>query len=42
VRRYADLGVARMMIPPLGFDVATLEEQLPRFGEQVIKPMSEV
>lgn len=42
VRRFADLGVTRMVIPPLGFDVATLEEQLPRFGAQVIAPMAEV
>lgn len=30
VERYAELGVSRLMVPPPGFDPATLEEQLPR------------
>ncbi|HEX2038256.1 MAG TPA: LLM class F420-dependent oxidoreductase [Acidimicrobiales bacterium] len=30
VERYAELGVSRFMVPPPGFDPATLEEQLPR------------
>ncbi|MDQ3757060.1 MAG: LLM class F420-dependent oxidoreductase [Actinomycetota bacterium] len=33
VERYAELGVTRLMVPPPGFDVATLEEQLPRLAE---------
>lgn len=35
VERYAELGVSRMMLPPPGFDVATLEEQLPKLAEAV-------
>jgi alkanesulfonate monooxygenase SsuD/methylene tetrahydromethanopterin reductase-like flavin-dependent oxidoreductase (luciferase family) len=34
-RRLADMGVARLVVPPPGFDVATLEDQLPRLGEQL-------
>jgi probable F420-dependent oxidoreductase len=30
VERYAELGVSRLMVPPPGFDPATLEDQLPR------------
>jgi probable F420-dependent oxidoreductase len=33
VKRLADLGVSRLMVPPPGFDVSTLEEQLPRLAE---------
>lgn len=36
VRAWADLGVGRFMIPPLGFDRATLADQLPRFADEVI------
>lgn len=36
VRRYEDMGVARMVVPPLGFDVDTLREQVARFGDEVI------
>lgn len=36
VRRYEDLGVSRLVIPPLGFDVETLRTQLAQFGENVI------
>lgn len=35
-KRYADLGVSRLVIPPLGFDLETLERQLGDFGEKVI------
>jgi probable F420-dependent oxidoreductase len=37
VRRFADLGVDRILVPPLGFDLDTLREQLGRFSEQVIQ-----
>jgi probable F420-dependent oxidoreductase len=37
VRRFADLGVDRIALPPLGFDLDTLREQLGRFSEQVIE-----
>jgi hypothetical protein len=36
VKHAADLGVARYIIPPLGFDLDTLREQLGRFSENVI------
>lgn len=36
VRRFADLGVDRIALPPMGFDLDTLREQLDRFSEQVI------
>ena len=39
-RRYEDLGVSRLVIPPLGFDVETLRAQLAEFGERVIAPLS--
>lgn len=35
-QRAADLGVHRFVIPPLGFDLETLKEQLGRFSENVI------
>jgi len=37
VKRFADLGVDRIALPPLGFDLDTLREQLGRFSEQVIE-----
>ena len=37
---YADLGVSRLVIPPLGYDLATLREQLPRFADNVISKLS--
>lgn len=39
-KRYADLGVSRLVIPPLGFDIETLKRQLGQFGENVIAPMA--
>lgn len=39
-KKYADLGVSRLVIPPLGFDLETLKEQLGRFGDNVIGPLS--
>lgn len=36
VKRGADLGVARYVIPPLGFDIETLRTQLGRFSDSVI------
>ncbi|MDQ1439539.1 MAG: hypothetical protein QOK43_3168 [Acidimicrobiaceae bacterium] len=39
VKPYADLGVSRMVIPPLGYDLGTLREQLPRFAESVISKL---
>ena len=38
-KRYADLGVDRLVVPPLGFDVETLRTQLADFGERVIAPL---
>jgi probable F420-dependent oxidoreductase len=38
-KRYADLGIDRLVIPPLGFDVETLRTQLADFGERVIAPL---
>ena len=37
VRRFADHGVDRVVLPPLGFDLDTLREQLGRFSENVIE-----
>jgi probable F420-dependent oxidoreductase len=37
IGRFADLGVDRVAIPPLGWDPDTLREQLGRFSEQVIE-----
>jgi probable F420-dependent oxidoreductase len=37
VRRFAEYGVDRIVLPPLGFDLDTLREQLGRFSEQVIE-----
>lgn len=39
-KRYADLGVSRLVIPPLGWDVETLRTQLADFGERVIAPLN--
>ncbi|MBM3675796.1 MAG: LLM class flavin-dependent oxidoreductase [Actinobacteria bacterium] len=39
VKRLADAGVDRVMIPPLGFDLVTLREQLARFADDVIAKM---
>jgi probable F420-dependent oxidoreductase len=39
-KRYRDLGVSRLVVPPLGFDVETLRTQLADFGERVIAPMA--
>jgi methylmalonyl-CoA mutase cobalamin-binding subunit len=36
IAKYADLGVSRIVIPPLGFDIKTLEQQLGNFAENVI------
>jgi probable F420-dependent oxidoreductase len=36
VRRFADMGVNRIALPLLGFDLDTLREQLGRLSEQVI------
>jgi probable F420-dependent oxidoreductase len=37
VRRFDDLGVDRIVLPPLGWDLDTLREQLGRFSENVIE-----
>jgi len=37
VRRFADYGVDRIVLPPLGFDLDTLREQLGRFSDSVIE-----
>src|SRR5262245_20022498 len=36
VRRFGDLGVDRIVLPPLGWDLDTLREQFGRFSENVI------
>ena len=36
IKKFADLGVSRIVIPPLGFDVETLEQQLGNFADNVI------
>ncbi|HEX6310488.1 MAG TPA: hypothetical protein VF152_02550, partial [Acidimicrobiia bacterium] len=35
-KRFADLGVDRIVIPPLGFDLETLERSLGDFADAVI------
>ena len=40
VKAWADLGVSRFLVPPLGFDVDTLATQLPKFAEDVISKAS--
>jgi len=37
VRRFADYGVDRIVLPPLGWDLDTLRDQVARFSEQVIE-----
>jgi probable F420-dependent oxidoreductase len=37
---YADLGVSRLVIPPLGYDLDTLRDQLGRFSENVIAKLA--
>lgn len=36
VLRFADLGVSRIVLPPLGFDLETLDTQLGHFADNVI------
>ncbi len=36
IEAWAEMGVSRFLIPPLGFDVETLRDQLPKFAENVI------
>jgi probable F420-dependent oxidoreductase len=36
VKQFADLGVSRVVLPPLGFDAETLKQQLGLFAENVI------
>ena len=36
IKRFADAGVSRMIVPPLGFDLETLKQQLGTFSENVI------
>jgi hypothetical protein len=36
VKQYADLGVSRVMMPPLGLELETLKTQLGAFSENVI------
>jgi probable F420-dependent oxidoreductase len=38
-RRFEDLGVVRLAIPPLGFDPEALERALADFAEQVMAPV---
>ena len=40
IKAYADLGVSRIVIPPLGFDLETLKQQLGNFGDNVIAKMA--
>ena len=37
VEAWAAMGVSRFLVPPLGFDVETLRDQLPKFAENVIE-----
>jgi probable F420-dependent oxidoreductase len=37
VKRFADLGVGRVVIPPLGFDLETLQTRLGPFSENVMQ-----
>lgn len=39
-KRFADIGVSRLVIPPLGFDLETLKTSLGSFGENVIAKVS--
>jgi probable F420-dependent oxidoreductase len=36
IKKFADLGVRRIVVPPLGFDIETLKQQLGNFAENVI------
>ena len=36
IKRYADLGVSRMILPPPGFDVAAVRDGLGRFADDVM------
>ena len=36
IEAWSGMGVSRFLIPPLGFDVETLRDQLPKFAENVI------
>ena len=36
IKAYADMGVQRIVIPPLGFDLETLKQQLGNFADNVI------
>ena len=36
IKAFADLGVSRIIVPPLGFDLDTLEQQLGNFADNVI------
>lgn len=40
VKTYADLGVSRMIVPPLSFDPDDIRDTLLRFGDDVIAPVS--
>jgi probable F420-dependent oxidoreductase len=40
IKRYADLGVDRIVVPPLGFDEQTLETQLGQFNDNVISKLA--
>lgn len=40
IKAFADLGVTRIVIPPLGFDLETLKQQLGNFGDNVIAKMA--
>ena len=40
IKRFADLGVERIVIPPLGFDLETLKQQLGQFGDNVISKLA--
>ena len=40
IKKFADLGVSRIVIPPLGFDEETLKAQLGQFNDNVISKLS--
>jgi probable F420-dependent oxidoreductase len=40
VQRFADLGVGRVVIPPLGFDLETLKSTIDNFAESVIQKVA--
>lgn len=39
-KRYADLGVSRLIVPPLGFDLETLKTQFGNFADNVISKVN--